>query len=61
MKHILDRSRQSRTTALAKAVQQLEKDQPHRATLSLQRRARLRDPEHRQAEFLRIAREGTEV
>ena len=55
-KHILDRPRNRGESDLAKAVQQAEKAQPHRATLALQQRSRLRDPAHRQAEYLRIAR-----
>jgi len=55
-KHILDRSRKPRETALAKAVAEGDKVQPHRGTLALQRRTRLRDAAHRQARFLRIAR-----
>ena len=56
-KHILDRARPARESELAKAKDLLEKDRPHRATLALQQRARLRDPQHRHAEYLRIARE----
>ncbi len=56
-KHILDRTRPARESALLKTREQLDKDRPHRATLALQQRARLRDPQHRQAEYLRIARE----
>ena len=56
-KHILDRPRRRRESALAKAVEHAEKAQPHRATLALQQRPRLRNPEHRQAQFMRVARE----
>lgn len=59
MKHVLDRSRTARESELPKARDILVKDRPHRATLALQKRPRVRDAQHRQAEFLRIAREET--
>ena len=56
-KHVLDHPRTSREESLSRAREMLDKDRPHRATLTLQRRSRLRDPQHRQAEYLRIERE----
>jgi hypothetical protein len=59
-KHILDRGRSTRESAVAKAVETLEKDQPKQATLSLQRRRRSRDESQRAAHFLRLARAQAE-
>jgi hypothetical protein len=56
-KHVLDRGRSKRESALVKAVETLEKGQPKPATLTLQRRVRSRDGSQRQAQFLRVARE----
>lgn len=56
-KHVLDRTRGAHESSLAKAVSHEQKQQPHQASLALQRRERQRDPAKRQTAFLRVARE----
>ncbi|SFS19506.1 hypothetical protein [Yoonia litorea] len=56
-KHILDRPTKQRDSDLAHAVLKAGKEYPHRETLALQRRTRLRQDGQKQAQFLRCARE----
>lgn len=57
-KHVLDRTRGAHESSLAKAVTHERRQQPQQASLTLQRRERLRDSAKRQTAFLRVAREA---
>ena len=60
-KHVLDRPRVSRNSPVKKAAKVLAKAHPQPATLTLQRRPRLRDDLHRQENFIRVAHHQADI